>query len=443
MTAGLLKGWVVPGWGLESQPAALARFLAILQHDPNEWAALEPVKRSVNRSIYRMTLKHASGQQRCVYLKVFSVGTIREWIRQRFRGPAAIREWMALLACARAALPAIRPVACLMHNRGGGAGSSLLVSEAMEHAVPLSHAWQTASGETRQASRRVLIEAVARSLAASHQAGVAVTDLHPGNLLIRTAGTSAQCHLVDLGGARHDVKVSDRDVVRSLSELNQWFALRTTATDRLRFLRQYLLERDLRGRRGVWSRNLGLTLEQLTGRVERQAHRHRELIARQRDKRIFGDNRYFARLRLHDGRRAVVWLYWRAHGPAELRVLDLDADTWRHAVMAKPELWQASRVRTVLEIGGHQLPLVQLPRAPRRGWSTRWWLVPADRPSRQSIYAWIWAWYRLHRHEPPAGGLWPVLLLRQPGLQAVAWGVDLQAMRAQAVDQGSRRLLKA
>ena len=109
--------------------------------------------------------------------------------------------------------------------------------------------------------------------------------------------------------------------LRGMAMLDQFFHRTATRCERLRFWRDYWVRRDV-----LMS---GTTERRLLARLAEMSIQHRSALARQRDRRLRGDGKYFAKLRLHDGwRGGVVLMLERRHLFPERHVPDQTIDEW-------------------------------------------------------------------------------------------------------------------
>lgn len=128
----------------------------------------------------------------------------------------------------------------------------------------------------------------ARLVRLLHERGVVHRDLHARNVMIAPQG---QLRLVDLQALRLRRRLSWRERLRNLVEINRGFMHNFSAADRLRFLFAYL-----GGRPSGW--------KEMARRIELASLRASWEHWARRERRIWGENSEFARLRDGD---------WRGH----------------------------------------------------------------------------------------------------------------------------------
>jgi tRNA A-37 threonylcarbamoyl transferase component Bud32 len=161
--------------------------------------------------------------------------------------------------------------------------------------------------------------AIADLIGKMHAAGVLHGDLHCGNILIRTDSDDLQMVLTDLHRARRLRHLSRRQKAMNLAQLfHDRFHL-TGRTDRLRFLKRYLVAsgatESLRG----W---------QLL--IEDFSRRHTHAQNSQRDRRIQGTNKYFKRYSGSNGWRGhLVLASKRRMAGSRAATMDFTPEQWR------------------------------------------------------------------------------------------------------------------
>ncbi|NLX22164.1 MAG: hypothetical protein GXY55_10945 [Phycisphaerae bacterium] len=307
-----------------------------------DWLALERddratlVKRNDDRDVWRVNLA-----SRTLYAKISRPGQRGARLAQWWFGSPARREWNVAQQAARHGVETIRPVAWAEEAIRSDRPTSILLTLEETDAHPLAESWLALDPAEpgARSTRNAMIDVVARLVAHAHQSGFEHSDLHAGNVLLQTRGNTFRAVFVDLPGIRTGQRVSDAGVVRNLAQLNQWFQIRGTLTDRLRFLDRYLHWRDAVQSQCPFGRRLGLDRPALLQALERATHRHAEALYAKRDRRAMRDGRYFTRLRLPGGWRGHAFLTAKheiAGSPAAS--LTLSRTQWQ-ALLADPQRW--------------------------------------------------------------------------------------------------------
>lgn len=291
---------------------------------PN-WFELEGDSRAtlVKSGHHRQTWRVNLGEE-VVFAKLFDFacgGAFKRFVFSLGLSPAH-REWRALLAAERRGVPAIR---------GLGIGVDLqyrivLLSAGLSKAVPLSQAWESAS--SNRASALSLIDAVARLFASAHNRGFVHRDGHPSNILVEPSSDSGWlARFADVHGAKlfRDT-ASARDMIRSLAQLDHYFHRRATRSQRLRFLRTYLPLRQSVNRRG----NRRAFFREMLTALGQARKTHAAALARQRDRRIHRNGKYFTTMTLGNGSKGTFVLQLeRRHAFPESGVPDRTEREWR------------------------------------------------------------------------------------------------------------------
>ncbi|MHC4089315.1 MAG: lipopolysaccharide kinase InaA family protein, partial [Planctomycetota bacterium] len=311
--------WVATRWrGRFGQDDGIDWFS--LADDPNAVA----VKSNPVRQVWRVRFGEA-----CLYAKVIRVAGWADRLRCLFRGPQALGEWRCGVYAESAGIPCVGLVACGERRGMLGVKSSVLITEALDGAVPLPEAWRDTlnMGDPALGNRirRALVDAVADLLARAHAAHFLHRDGHPGNILVWGVDrASPRVSYVDLYGARIGRAIPDELAAGGLAQLDQWFARHASRSLRLRFLRQYLAGRCSE------AAATGATIRHWTKLTERARRRHARRLHAHRDRRLQRSGKYFSRFKLTNGWDATVTLRFRNRDefPAPMH-RDRTEDAWR------------------------------------------------------------------------------------------------------------------
>ena len=177
-------------------------------------------------------------------------------------------------------VPVARPLALGERRRFGFLLDSLLAFECLE-GVPLDAA--LASRPPGDPARNRLLEALAGFLREVHDRGLHHGDLHAGNVLFREDPGRLRFFLLDLGAARFRARMGTREREEGLAQIGLFLLGRTSAAERMRFLRGYLGASAGREERRDLARRMGI-------RTEREAR----ILWERRERRCTAENREFA-----------------------------------------------------------------------------------------------------------------------------------------------------
>ena len=305
-----------------------------------DWFALEScssatlVKCGQHRSVWRI----ARDGGKTIFAKVFDdrgPSPFSAWRRWTHHTPAE-REWRALLSLQARRVPVIQPLALGVSMRSHR--RMVLLTEGVSDAVNLTEAWlacgAAVSRGTERSSADRLILAVARFWANSHDRGFAHPDGHSANVLVQsTHAEYTTCLFADVAGGlrgsqspRASRPNDIQRAIRSLAQIDQHFQRVATRTQRLRFWRHYWSSRENR----LSNADNPVFERRLLARFRDESAVHAADLARQRDRRVQRDGKYFARLTLGDSWRAVVTLQLeRRHVFPEPYVPDRTVNEWR------------------------------------------------------------------------------------------------------------------
>jgi tRNA A-37 threonylcarbamoyl transferase component Bud32 len=247
-------------WTIRAELAGqLLPALQLAVDNPVGEAPVETVKTGPHRTVYRLSL--AAGE---FYLKHFRVKNRRTLLLNALRPTKADLEWRAALRIASLGLPTFEPVALGQIRRGGLVADSFLVSRGIPLAIPLdefaakkfppngettvrgpgettnSGHEDNPGGHRRSELRQRLATALGELTGRLHLAAVEHADFHAANVLVRIGadGTPA-LWLIDLHRVYFRRTLSHSQRFRNLAFLHQFFAGKSTRSDRLRFYRAY------------------------------------------------------------------------------------------------------------------------------------------------------------------------------------------------------------
>jgi tRNA A-37 threonylcarbamoyl transferase component Bud32 len=210
-------------------------------------AGVETVKTGPHRTVYRLILDGG-----VFYLKHFRAADLRALLQNLIRPSKAAREFEAARRVAQLGLPTFEPVALGRVKRGGIVRDSFLISREIPAARPLDRfvldelATTTKSLTPRAARswqsevRQKLAVSMGELAARLHQAAVDHADFHAANVLIHVGvDRSPELWLIDLHRVRFRRALTWQQRFENLARLHQFFAGKSSRTDRLRFYRAY------------------------------------------------------------------------------------------------------------------------------------------------------------------------------------------------------------
>jgi tRNA A-37 threonylcarbamoyl transferase component Bud32 len=235
IAAGPWRGWAATDWA----DAVEALFAGAGGAAPLFAGRATPLKEGRTSTVWRVRLDDGRSLIAKRHNRARSRGAVRSLLGAS-RSLTAFRRGHALLA---RGIATARPAAALDLRRGGPVADTILMTEVIENARPLSD-WL--GSHPPAAQRRHVTWQLARLIQRMHGMGLAHRDLKAPNILVAPAsGPDPRPVLVDLDGLVRTKRVSVRrrmqNLMRLSVSLDEWGVARQT--DRLRFLRAYLSPR--------------------------------------------------------------------------------------------------------------------------------------------------------------------------------------------------------
>lgn len=336
----------------------------------------EEVKHNDSRTVYRETI---NGQ--LIYLKHFHSRSLLHRFMRRFGSSDAMREMRFSRHLQARGVPTAEVLAATCAE-----GVEWLATRAVEPSVP-ADAWHTQQLALGQAGKKRIDRAIvelARMIGRMHAAGVIHSDLHCGNVLVRTdenPNGPVKLVLMDLHRASIRRKLSRGARAKNLAQLLHDRQYLTTRSQQIRFLKHYLHASGAAGSIRGWQML-----------VEHFAQMHSRRQHNQRDRRVFRDGKYFSRINLPGNWRGCVVLASKRHmAGSEAAKYRFTVDQWKQALADPPGLLEghdavvykngnSSRVmRRRITVGRHELDVFVKQTIQKRRWKM---LLDCLRPSK-------------------------------------------------------------
>ncbi len=262
------------------------------------------------RDVFRVETDHGA-----VFAKIARPITWSDRLRRLVLGPDSLREWRAAEYATRHGIATVVPVAAAWQRTKRREPASIFVTMETPDAEQLDTWWLRvgAGGSLARRRRNAVIGAVAELIAQAHHGGFVHTDLHAGNILVRTDrdGGYSAC-FVDLQAVSVGRAVSEQRAIRNLAMFGNWFRSNASLTDRMRFLRVYVACRERLTEPG---RRRPAGCRELVPRIDRAMRAHVRALAAQRDRQALRNGRRFGILCLDRMTRAHVFLWARQAAP--------------------------------------------------------------------------------------------------------------------------------
>jgi tRNA A-37 threonylcarbamoyl transferase component Bud32 len=252
----------------------------------DEWRAagcVSTVKSGPHRIVYRVTLPQGT-----LYIKHYLVPNRRAILRQWFRRGKGRNEGKRSQVLAATGVPTIWTIALGEQRKRNFLFENYLVTLGIDDSTPLDEFVTEQLPEwpepRRSRVRQKLAKALGLMTARLHDAGFLHVDFHPGNILVRfTEPDEPDLLMIDLDALRLRRQVDWKTARQNLALLNHFFWVRSSRTDRLRFLEHYR-----RHRRGP-VKDIGRSARQIEGATRIWAER----LWRRWGRRCRSSNKYF------------------------------------------------------------------------------------------------------------------------------------------------------
>ena len=197
------------------------------------------IKSSMARTVAFVPL----GEGRRMVVKHYKCRGLRDVIKTIVAGSKARYEWQMAHHFLTVGIPTAQPVAFAERRCVGVAVESWLVTEEIPDAVILRDLWESRNETSGPPQTRppVLTEQVADLLVGLNRGRIFHSDLHAGNVLVRSAESTPMLCVLDLHAARTvPSKLTMSQTLRNLVMLLGYSGRsRLRAADRLRILRHY------------------------------------------------------------------------------------------------------------------------------------------------------------------------------------------------------------
>jgi len=181
-----------------------------------------------------------------VYIKEYLFRSVVDFAKHLFRSSRARRAFYASLMLRSNGFDAPKPLALLEKRLGPFRTESVLVTEAVDGAVPLyRHIEDLAKqGQAALRRKRMVIRHFGSLIGRMHAMGIFHGDLRLGNALVRPEDTAHRFYLIDNERTRQFRHIPERLRIKNLVQINMWYG-GVTNTDRLRFIIEYARGNDV------------------------------------------------------------------------------------------------------------------------------------------------------------------------------------------------------
>ncbi len=194
----------------------------------------------------RVPLSAADGST-SVYIKRYNCFSLRYRIQSLLARSGAVRSLRGAAILRETQIATARPVAAVEVRRWGMLESSFYISEEITAAKTVDAYWREKlrilAGPSGFRARRRFLTGLSRLFQRLHAARVYHNDLKDFNILVHEdGGGDEEFFLVDLEGVRRCHYLSARRRIKNLVQLNRTLGSFLTRTEKLNFLKSYLID---------------------------------------------------------------------------------------------------------------------------------------------------------------------------------------------------------
>jgi tRNA A-37 threonylcarbamoyl transferase component Bud32 len=192
-------------------------------------------------------------------------------VKYIFRNSKGIREWRIGNKLLRMGIPTIFPLAVGERRERGLLKEGYLFTRALDNSQPLNEyllkGFEGTPDKDRALEKWGVINSLARLVKKIHDAGIFHLDLHSGNILIKKIDReSPSLYLIDLHRVRIQNKLSHRQIIFNLAQLNVSLSSFATRSDKFRLLKAYAEGKDEFGSKKDFRKKL-LLIKKFTKRI--------------------------------------------------------------------------------------------------------------------------------------------------------------------------------
>jgi hypothetical protein len=191
------------------------------------------------------------GSSHAVYLKCYNAYSWRSRFLSFFRKSGAQKSLRGAAVLREVGVLTARPIAAVEFRHRGVLKKSFYVSEEITGGKTADAYWRDdlapQPGLTGRARRREFLKRLAVLFGTLHRQHVYHNDLKDANILVVPTTEQEQFYLLDLEGVRHR-EVNRRRRLKNLVQLHRTLGRHLKQTEKLYFLRNYLLSSSLKQR---------------------------------------------------------------------------------------------------------------------------------------------------------------------------------------------------
>ena len=211
-------------------------------HEAKAQGRIHTLKEQTKSSVSLVTVPRKD-ETLTVCLKEFKYPSFFYAVRSSFTKSRALKSWVASHGLRVRSFLTPEPLALQEERKGGILQRSILVFEYLDGIEELNayilKIFDTPVSPGQRLKKKRFIESLSKEIKRLHSRGICQPDLKSNNILVRESKEGWQFFFIDLDRITFKKRLSPREMVKNLAQINASVADCITITDRLRFFRSY------------------------------------------------------------------------------------------------------------------------------------------------------------------------------------------------------------
>jgi tRNA A-37 threonylcarbamoyl transferase component Bud32 len=184
-----------------------------------------------------VTVSILGGEGKKISVKNYHPPKVYDRLKEHFRRSKGMRAWISGNGLRARGFPTLKPLGLMEKRDGLGLKESFYFMEVLEGAQELDRFIFKGFNDFKK--KRVFIKTFTQWLHHFHEIGLYHKDMKTCNILVSENEDSWDFRLLDLEDVVLDKRVTEKELFRSLLQLNTSTPRMMTRADRLRFFREY------------------------------------------------------------------------------------------------------------------------------------------------------------------------------------------------------------
>jgi serine/threonine protein kinase len=184
-----------------------------------------------------VTVSILGGEGKKISVKNYHPPKVCDRLKEHFRRSKGMRAWISGNGLRARGFPTLKPLGLMEKRDGLGLKESFFFMEVLEGAQELDRFISKGFDDFKK--KRVFIETFTQWFCHFHKMGLYHKDMKTCNILVSENEDSWDFRLLDLEDVVLDKRVTEKELFRSLLQLNTSTPRIMTRSDRLRFFKEY------------------------------------------------------------------------------------------------------------------------------------------------------------------------------------------------------------